>query len=111
MGLRSTASCIKNVVEARTKTQILVDGEQMYPSASPKSLQVRVGPLDQPRAKLVQVGSWRNGATEVSPSVTVACRSRKLDLNAFSGIIVGVKIKHTRRSRGKLMVREKVARL
>jgi hypothetical protein len=38
-------------------------------------------------------------------------RSRKLDLNAFSGKIVGVKIKHTRRSRGKPMVREKVERL
>jgi hypothetical protein len=37
--------------------------------------------------------------------------TRKLDLNAFSGKIVGVKIKHTRRSPGKLMVREKVARL
>jgi hypothetical protein len=41
----------------------------------------------------------------------IDCRSRKLDLNAFSGKIVGVKIKHTRRSRGKLMVRKKVARL
>jgi len=41
------------------------------------------------------------------------CRSRKLELNAFSGKIVGVKIKHTRAEsrRGKLMVREKVARL
>ena len=41
------------------------------------------------------------------PSRLANCRSRKLYLNAFSGKIVGVQIKHPRRSRGKLKVRER----
>jgi hypothetical protein len=57
-----------------------------------KALEVTFGAL-------AELGNSRN---------EIDCRSRKLDLNGFSGKIVGVKIKHTRRSRGKLMVRKKV---